>query len=349
MWANIYVISVLYVIGTSASWVDKMDVGDNKRNLLGQKTTMVTKSNTVTDSMYNIDEDDSTNLDGTYTTDSYGIELKYSDNDREMETQSSKNEEKDHDSFIYISGAENEDTEDNGKQTCVSAGFFPDPEDCSKFYRCVATGVTLVKHEFSCPSGTLWDNQLVTCNFPDQIQNLDTCKRLGNYNIAEFGKFLTPRIEDSSTIGDLSKDRFTIVCPSGFRQHSKYCNLFYQCIINNEMQGSVIMFGCPDGTIFDQERLLCVDMTHDCTEFKFDEQPNSIIIFHPANDVICPEEGQFPYSKFCTSKYFKCIRNEDGILEGYLVDCPVGNVYSSLSNYCVPPALYRHCMDYYQV
>ncbi|KAK9308858.1 hypothetical protein QLX08_001275 [Tetragonisca angustula] len=357
MWANIYAISVLCVIGTSATWINKMGIEDIKRNLLGQKIVKTSDDDVSDDSTINVDtnidlyEDDPMDSDDdTYTTVSYEIESKVSDNDREMEIPSFENEEKDPDSFTYVTTTENEDTVTSEKQTCVRDGFFPDPEDCSKFYRCVVVGPILVKHEFSCPLGTFWDNQKITCNFPDQIQNSGTCKRSENSSIAEFAKFLTPRIEDSFTIGDLSKERFTIVCPSGFRQHSRYCNLFYQCIVNNEMQGSVIMFGCPDGTIFDQERLLCVlDVINDCTKFEFDEQPNSIIILHPANEVICPGEGQFPYSKFCTSKYFKCVRNEDGILEGYLVDCPIGNVYSSLSNYCVPPTLYRHCTDYYQV
>lgn len=262
--------------------------------MLGQKATMVRKSDI--DSMNNIGATDFHEADGTYTMVSYEIESPDLDNDsdatnsydvamnlltREKETQSYENEEKDHDSFIYVAIGENGEiilpyAVAIEEQTCVREGFFPNPEDCSKFYRCAVVGLILIKYEFSCPPGTLWDDQKITCNFPDQIRNLGTCKFLENLNIAESVKFLTPRIEDSSTIGDLSRDRFSIVCPSGFRRHSKYCNLFYQCIVNNEMQ--VIIFGCPDGTIFDQEKLLCVDLAHDCTKFEFDKRPSSITI-----------------------------------------------------------------------
>ncbi|CAD1472042.1 unnamed protein product, partial [Heterotrigona itama] len=304
-------------------------------------------------------ETDSTNSDDdTDTMDSYGIESTDSDNDSDT-TDSYENEEKDHNSFTYVTVRENEDTtlsvstttiEDSiEEQTCVREGFFPDLENCSKFYRCVVVGSILVKYQFSCPVGTFWDNWKETCNFPRQIQNLDMCKREKQPEIAVPVQFLMPKIEDNPIIGNLSEDKFTIVCPTGFRRHSKYCNLFYQCVVNNNMQGSFILFGCSKGAIFDEKRLLCADVTHNCAKFEFDKQSSSIIILHHSNEVLCPREGQFPYNKICSSKYFKCIRNEHGILEGYLVDCPAGNVYSSLSNYCVPPTLFPYCTNYYQI
>ncbi|KAK1122594.1 hypothetical protein K0M31_009039 [Melipona bicolor] len=320
-------------------------------------------------------------VDNTDTTDSYEIESTNSNDDSDTKNlyeeinstdayvsvinkiirgkapELFENVKKDDDSFTYVTARENENTtlsiasyEKNiVEQICVEEGFLPDLEDCSKFYRCVVVGSILNKYEFSCPAGTFWDNWRQTCNFPRQVQNLRTCKRWNDFGIAAPVQFSMPRIEDSAIISDLSKDRFAIVCPSGFQRHLKYCNLFHQCIVNNDMQRTIVLFGCPNGAIFDEERLLCTDATLNCTKFEFDEQSSSIVILNRLNEVLCPEEGQFPYSKFCSSKYFKCVRNEYGILEGYLVDCPAGNVYSLLSNYCVPPTLFPHCTNYYQV
>merc|ERR1712032_1499563 len=39
--------------------------------------------------------------------------------------------------------------------------YFPDPEDCGRFYMCVDGSV--VGH-MSCPDGLLWNTDLLTCN-----------------------------------------------------------------------------------------------------------------------------------------------------------------------------------------
>lgn len=67
------------------------------------------------------------------------------------------------------------------------------------------------------------------------------------------------------------------------------------------------------------------------------------------NEVLCTSEGRFPYEEPCSSKYFKCIRNERGALEGYLLDCPSKYAYSPVSGNCVPSETYPYCANYYQI
>lgn len=50
--------------------------------------------------------------------------------------------------------------------TCTKEGFFPDPVDCTKFYRCVNFDGKFTKFDFSCGPGTVFDPELTTCNHP---------------------------------------------------------------------------------------------------------------------------------------------------------------------------------------
>jgi len=55
-----------------------------------------------------------------------------------------------------------------GQHTCTGVGYYPDPADCSRFYRCTdlyGTGV-LQQYMFECPAGTVFDNNLDVCNWP---------------------------------------------------------------------------------------------------------------------------------------------------------------------------------------
>merc|ERR1712020_347189 len=51
---------------------------------------------------------------------------------------------------------------------CSSNGFFRHPEDCTRFYRCVdLTGRGYFqKYTFSCPVGTVFDEDVSVCNHP---------------------------------------------------------------------------------------------------------------------------------------------------------------------------------------
>ncbi|CAH1973827.1 unnamed protein product [Acanthoscelides obtectus] len=45
-----------------------------------------------------------------------------------------------------------------------------DSNDCTKFYRCVNNGAGgFIKYEFSCAPGTVWDQDVSTCNYPGSV------------------------------------------------------------------------------------------------------------------------------------------------------------------------------------
>jgi hypothetical protein len=59
------------------------------------------------------------------------------------------------------------------------------------------------------------------------------------------------------TVGELDKDQIVVVCPTGFRRHPKYCNLFYQCTTSgHEMK--ILVLACTNNTVFDDQKIQCL-------------------------------------------------------------------------------------------
>ncbi|EEC10176.1 chitin binding peritrophin-A, putative, partial [Ixodes scapularis] len=59
---------------------------------------------------------------------------------------------------------------------CPSQGFFRNPSDCHRFYRCVdlsSEGKGFVVYEFDCPAGLVFDERFSVCNWPDDAAPCD--------------------------------------------------------------------------------------------------------------------------------------------------------------------------------
>lgn len=60
-------------------------------------------------------------------------------------------------------------------------------------------------------------------------------------------------------IGQLEGDQVALVCPTGFRRHPKYCNLFYQCTKEeNSHAFNILVLSCPDNLIYDNDKVQCL-------------------------------------------------------------------------------------------
>ncbi|KAJ8956672.1 hypothetical protein NQ318_014027 [Aromia moschata] len=69
-------------------------------------------------------------------------------------------------------------------------------------------------------------------------------------------------------IGQLEGEQVALICPTGFRRHPKYCNLFYQCTKGtNNHDYKILVLSCPDGTLYDDEKIQCLPQneTRTCT------------------------------------------------------------------------------------
>uniref|UniRef100_A0A182N7X5 Uncharacterized protein n=1 Tax=Anopheles dirus TaxID=7168 RepID=A0A182N7X5_9DIPT len=53
-----------------------------------------------------------------------------------------------------------------GTVVCTRDGFFRDPSNCSKFYRCVSG----TKYDFSCASGLYFNEAITACDYPANVK-----------------------------------------------------------------------------------------------------------------------------------------------------------------------------------
>lgn len=58
---------------------------------------------------------------------------------------------------------------------------------------------------------------------------------------------------------------------------------------------------------------------------------------------LCPGEGRYPYNKNCSNIYYDCKRDSYGILQGYLLNCPNGLIYSNILRRCKHAKYFPMC------
>lgn len=65
----------------------------------------------------------------------------------------------------------------SGMPECTTEGWLEDPDDCMRYYRCVDEGNgSLRRYAFTCAAGTVWDQDLLTCNHPSDV-NRPQCRQ----------------------------------------------------------------------------------------------------------------------------------------------------------------------------
>ncbi|XP_015171774.1 PREDICTED: mucin-2-like [Polistes dominula] len=242
------------------------------------------------------------------------------------------------------------DSPSNNSQ-CTSPGFFPNPDDCSKFYRCVRIGLLnlFTRFDFVCPDGRVWDQDLFMCNFPWAVAH-SNCKNkeLPTPDIDEDPD--PPKDNNICPIGKLTGDQIALVCPSGFRKHPKYCNVFYQCTSESNLDVNIALFACPDGMIYNAEKIQCVlanvfnYLFLGCKDILVNPTDNLVPILSVPSTPLCPYPGAFPYHPGCSNAFFKCRRDRKGSLRGYLYKCPSDNVFSPFSRKCEPAKYFPQCL-----
>ncbi|MBR8840898.1 MAG: chitin binding domain-containing protein [Stigonema ocellatum SAG 48.90 = DSM 106950] len=66
------------------------------------------------------------------------------------------------------------------KTECTKEGFFPNLNDCTRFYRCVDFDGKLTKFDFQCGPGTVWHPTETTCVYPWQMDKNAECFQESN-------------------------------------------------------------------------------------------------------------------------------------------------------------------------
>ncbi|KAL0893082.1 hypothetical protein ABMA27_014721 [Loxostege sticticalis] len=151
-------------------------------------------------------------------------------------------------------------------------------------------------------------------------------------------------------------DQYLFVCPTSFRRHPKYCNMFYQCTEDNDSHDvKIAMFKCPNNTIYDESKTQCVE--EDKADKKCDGQTaqrhrvkrlNSNFkepIEASRSKHTCTTAGYYPFEPDteCSGIFLKCQTTKSGKLRGYVYRCPEGYTYWSISKRCEKNQYMKGC------
>ncbi|XP_076309651.1 uncharacterized protein LOC143224971 [Tachypleus tridentatus] len=174
---------------------------------------------------------------------------------------------------------------------CPEAGFFRNPHDCHKFYRCVDLGGNdghFNIFEFDCPDGLVFDERESICNWPDNSppcnENIICPPVDSSENSTDDGETEgTTTSLDTTTESVITTTQGNVIVDvgslydcraSGNFPFESDCVRFYRC---EEMASSLVglLFRCPEGYIFDEEIALCRRRPNDFVCSK--SPPNSLI------------------------------------------------------------------------
>lgn len=162
---------------------------------------------------------------------------------------------------------------------CESSGFFPDPNNCAVFYRCVSFwgGETLRPVMFRCKDPAVFDPELNACQFawrlkPPCVKTADgtwvrqqqtatllsSVDDLPNFNVLELG---TPDYEPPPPPRYRVAAGSPFACP-GLGEHfadiAGACVFYYQCVESEPGLLSAQLFRCREGEIFTETTGQCV-------------------------------------------------------------------------------------------
>ncbi|XP_047516344.1 serine-rich adhesin for platelets-like [Pieris napi] len=155
---------------------------------------------------------------------------------------------------------------------------------------------------------------------------------------------------------EMNDDQYAYVCPTSFRRHPKYCNLFYQCTEDDDSHDlKIALFHCPNNTIYDESKTQCVDenkaskkcdgtlaRTHRIKRFSNDYIDPIIV---GTDSYACPNVGYFPFERNqeCSQAMLKCQRSRNNNLTGYVFRCPEGYSFWSKSKRCERNSRIKDC------
>merc|ERR1711936_1076835 len=138
---------------------------------------------------------------------------------------------------------------------CTSNGFFRHPDDCTRFYRCVdLTGRGYFQtYTFSCPVGTVFDENVSVCNHPWAAPPCDEPEAETTTKMEEI---FEETDEDSEDLTVIVAPTFDFECSNkGIFSHESDCARFWLCKAQN---GEPELYKCPAGYLFNDEKHRCV-------------------------------------------------------------------------------------------
>ncbi|XP_035223247.1 fibrillin-3-like isoform X2 [Stegodyphus dumicola] len=189
-------------------------------------------------------------------------------------------------------------------------GFFPNPKDCSSYYRCSGG----IPHLEQCPKGKHFSAKTKQC--------LDPCD--ADCDTSLDCTFSTPSIETTTGINPHCKAAYGLFPMPGS------CTAFFSCL-----NYTSYISQCPEGLHFNAEELLCqepcdarCDLTIDC---KSTPSTETSILPSSTPSICIDEYGMYPVDGDCTS-FYQCSNGRP-----YIVKCPKGLHFSVEQETCEHP------------
>ncbi|XP_076327753.1 uncharacterized protein LOC143234349 [Tachypleus tridentatus] len=222
-----------------------------------------------------------------------------------------------------LSLSNGQDSSSESTRICNEIGFFRDPDDCQKFYRCVnqsEIGLKFKVYEFICPTNLVFDENISSCNWPNKVSSCE-----GSFAISQgFPK------QESST----STNREQL---QGSEQ---------QTISDGSSTGQISKSNCTkvddkDSSLSTQEPETSkkdsnppTDSTDSSTS-KASGSDDSFPSSSESNQLTCSTAGFFRYPGNC-QKFYRCVNvsDEEVIFTIYVFTCPKTLVFDERYNVC---------------
>ncbi|GBN16366.1 hypothetical protein AVEN_132805-1 [Araneus ventricosus] len=233
-------------------------------------------------------------------------------------------------------GSTSSDRKSEGAE-CTEEGFFRNPDDCTKFYRCVdfaGTGESYTRYDFECPDDLVFDEVNNVCNWPNMSPGCESRSK----DEKNESKSTTAGKEDSisTTEGTTSPDESQSTgTTAGESTGTTSGDSTTAGESTGTTSGDRTTAGKSTGTT-----------SGDSTTSTSDTRATSSTTSGTESDEFqCEDEGFFRHPKDC-KKYYECKRDEDtGELIKINCECPRGHVFDEEGWYCNAEELSPPCDD----
>ncbi|XP_047111950.1 chondroitin proteoglycan 2-like [Schistocerca piceifrons] len=200
---------------------------------------------------------------------------------------------------------------------------FPNPEDCSSFYKCGLDGKPVL---IPCPAGLEWNDEADACDYPESAGcsvssggSVSGGKPAGNSN--------TPPPECPFPADPVNVVQFP---------NPDNCSTFYKC----SLEGEPVLIACPEGLEYNAEAQVCDYPTSaGCSVSSGKSGSASKLTRSNTPPPECPFPAdpvnvvQFPNPDNC-STFYKCSLEGEPVL----IACPEGLEYNAEAQVCDYPA-----------
>ena len=215
-----------------------------------------------------------------------------------------------------------------GSTSCQEDGFFPNVNDCRKFYRCVKDPSGYRRFDFDCGPGTAWDQGLQTCNYISQVSSCQSSSSNENVDKPSNPVQHTEMSTSSSTSN---------IRPTSDKQQGTTSS-------SSETSSPTATSESPtSSSTLNSNEVTEINASSDNNSKPSSETPNC----SPSkqnNTIVCNNAGFYPHPTRC-DKFYRCVDNGNGF-NVFHFDCPPGTIFDPSISVCnYPESVYpaRDC------